>query len=113
MEHLLAMRDQAKELRALLQNGFDPKAFAGVLDAGWQLKRQLASSITNDRIDLWHRRAMEAGALGGKLCGAGGGGFLLFVVAPDRQEAVRQALSDLTEIRVGYEAHGSSLLFVE
>jgi D-glycero-alpha-D-manno-heptose-7-phosphate kinase len=113
MEHLLAMRDQAKELRALLQNGFAPKAFAGVLDAGWQLKRQLASSITNDRIDLWHRRAMEAGALGGKLCGAGGGGFLLFVVAPDRQEAVRQALSDLTEIRVGYEAHGSSLLFVE
>jgi D-glycero-alpha-D-manno-heptose-7-phosphate kinase len=83
------------------------------LDEGWQLKRQLASTITNDTIDASYRRARQAGALGGKLCGAGGGGFLLFVVPLPNQDAVRQALAELREVPIGPEAHGSHILLVE
>ena len=53
---------------------------------------------------------MSAGANGGKLCGAGGGGFMLFIVEPERQEAVRRALSNLIEVPVSYEVHGSRVL---
>src|SRR4030042_3465639 len=90
MESLMVMRDQAHSLQRLLADGkCDVRAFGEILDAGWQRKRRLASTITNSQIDQWYRRALEAGALGGELCGAGGGGFLLFVVEPDRQGAVR------------------------
>ena len=111
MDDLLAMRGHALQLKALAPDGFDPIEFGRVLDDTWQLKRQLASSITNNRIDTWYRKAMDAGALGGKLCGAGGGGFLLFIVPPERRAAVRETLSELREIAVGYEAQGSRLLF--
>ena len=72
--------------------------------------RSLASTITNDSIDDWYKSALEAGADGGKLCGAGGGGCILFVVPPDRQDAVREALHDLVEVPVTYEVHGSRVL---
>lgn len=110
-ESLLAMRDHAHQLRCLMGNGhFDPLEFGHVIDQSWQLKRRLASSITNDQIDDWYCRAKRAGAIGGKICGAGGGGFLLFIVAPEHRERVRQALGDLLEVRIGHEAHGSQVL---
>jgi D-glycero-alpha-D-manno-heptose-7-phosphate kinase len=74
------------------------------------LKRDLASSITNPLIDGWYQRAIDAGAVGGKLCGAGGGGFLLFVVEPDSQHRVREALSDLMEVPIDHEVHGSQII---
>jgi D-glycero-alpha-D-manno-heptose-7-phosphate kinase len=111
MAELLAMRDHALQLKALAAEGLEPVRLGKLLDETWQLKRQLATNISNDRIDLWYRRALEAGACGGKLCGAGGGGFLLFIVPPGRQAAVRAALHDLRELPVGYEAHGARLLF--
>ena len=113
MEHLRSMREHARQLQTLMHDGFDPLVFGRVLHETWQLKRQLASDITNPQIDIWYCRAREAGALGGKVCGAGGGGFLLFIVPPERQDAVRRALNNLTEISIGYEAQGSRLLFVE
>jgi D-glycero-alpha-D-manno-heptose-7-phosphate kinase len=88
-------------------------AFGRTLDDGWQLKRELASTITTTQIDHWYQAALEAGAVGGKLCGAGGGGFLLFIVPPQRHEAVRAKLSDLCEVPVEPEVHGSQILFVE
>ncbi|HEY7416240.1 MAG TPA: hypothetical protein VH593_13690, partial [Ktedonobacteraceae bacterium] len=69
--------------------------------------------ITTDQIDTWYHRGREAGAWGGKLCGAGGGGFLLFVVPLAAQAAVRQALGTLQEVPMGPEAHGSQILFAE
>ena len=111
MDDLLAMREHAFQLKALMSDGFDPVKFGRVLNDTWQLKRQLASKITNSEIDTWYHKAMDAGALGGKLCGAGGGGFLLFIVPPERQMSVREALGDLREIAVGHEAQGSRLLF--
>jgi D-glycero-alpha-D-manno-heptose-7-phosphate kinase len=114
MESLLKMRDHSQQLKALMSNGhYDPCAFGRILDESWQLKRQLASTITNDQIDNWYRIAMESGAVGGKLCGAGAGGFLLFVVPRDRQSSVRQSLCSMKEITVAAEAHGSQVLLVE
>lgn len=112
---LQAMREHARQLQGLIRNDFDPLAFGQVLDASWQLKRRLASTITNEQIDAWYYRAKQAGAVGGKICGAGGGGFFLFVMAPECREAVRQALPGLTELRIRYEAQSSRVLlpFVE
>ncbi|MBI4596908.1 MAG: GHMP kinase [Candidatus Omnitrophica bacterium] len=109
-EYLQQMREHARQLQALLRNGFDPERFGRILDASWHLKRQLTSNMTNARIETWYQRAKQAGASGGKICGAGGGGFLLFTAPPQRQEAVRAALADLTEVPIRYEAHGSRVL---
>jgi D-glycero-alpha-D-manno-heptose-7-phosphate kinase len=114
LESLLSMRGHAHQLQALFGNGHaDLATFGRILDESWQMKRQLASTITTDQIDQWYAVAREAGATGGKLCGAGGGGFLLFVVPQERQEAVRRALCDLEEVQVGPEANGSQMLLVE
>ncbi len=110
MEHLVRMRDHAVSLRGMMNGNFDPRELGLLLDETWQLKRRLASTITNDRIDAWYARAKRAGAIGGKLLGAGGGGFLLLIVDPADRDAVRSALSDLTEVTIGYESRGSSLL---
>jgi D-glycero-alpha-D-manno-heptose-7-phosphate kinase len=110
LTELTQLREHAHRLQALLRDGFDPLAFGRCLDEGWQIKRRLASGITDHRIDEWCRRAMRAGAIGGKILGAGGGGFLLFVVPPASQLAVREALQPLSEIRTHYEPHGSRVL---
>lgn len=111
---LMQMRAQVYYLQKILGNGHaDFQEFGQVLDQGWQLKRQLASAITSAQIDTWYHKAQEAGAIGGKLCGAGGGGFLLFVVPPDHQDRVRSALKELTEVPIGPEVHGSRMLFAE
>jgi D-glycero-alpha-D-manno-heptose-7-phosphate kinase len=111
MELLLQMRDQALELHATLNNGrIDIGEFGRALDRGWRLKQQLASKITNPQIDRWYKAAIDAGAAGGKLCGAGCGGFLLFIVLPDRRDNVRAALADLAEMTVEPDSRGSELV---
>jgi D-glycero-alpha-D-manno-heptose-7-phosphate kinase len=111
MADLRAMRDHAHRLQKLTADGeFDARTFGAVLDESWRLKRGLASTISTDQIDDWYRRGMEAGASGGKLCGAGGGGFFLFIVEPDCRQAVLGALEGLTPVEVGYEAHGSRVV---
>ena len=112
LDSLRRMRDQAHELQAAMSNGvpLDPADVGRLLHEGWRLKRGLASSITNSRIDRWYESAIEAGAIGGKLAGAGGGGCMLFIVPPERQQAVRGALNELIEVPVSYEVHGSRVL---
>jgi D-glycero-alpha-D-manno-heptose-7-phosphate kinase len=112
LQSLVLMRDHALELHDLMSNGkpVEPALVGGILDHGWQLKRGLAGKITNSRIDAWYRCAVDAGATGGKLCGAGGGGCMLFVVPPESQDQVRQSLRDLVEVPVTYEVHGSRVL---
>lgn len=107
---LETMREQAMSLRDVVSNEFCIKEFGTLLDEGWALKQRLASSITNKRISGWYRKAKKAGAIGGKLCGAGGGGFLLFVAEPERHDGIREALSDLAQVDIGYEPRGSSVL---
>jgi len=107
---LLLMREHAHQLHYLLGNGYQPEQVGRVMDACWRLKRNLAASISNEQVDGWYQQAMSAGAWGGKLCGAGGGGFLLFLVPEDRQEAVREVLSGLPEIFIRHEPQGSRVL---
>jgi len=84
-----------------------------MLDEGWQLKRQLAYNVSNDFIDMHYKKAMQAGALGGKILGAGGGGYLLFYVPLDKQEAVRQSLSNLEEFKFKFEDTGTTVVYNE
>jgi D-glycero-alpha-D-manno-heptose-7-phosphate kinase len=110
-DSLRRMRDHALELHDLMSNGsIDPAEVGRILDHGWQLKRELASTISNSSIDDWYQSALDAGASGGKLCGAGGGGCILIVAPPNRHDAVRDALDDLTEVPVSYEVYGSRVL---
>ena len=111
LSYLKKIRDHAHELQSLAGSGrFDPVAFGRVLHESWQLKRQLASAISSPKIDEYYERAMKAGAEGGKICGAGNGGFLLFMVKPEKQSAVRQVLAQLLEVPVRYEVQGSRVL---
>jgi D-glycero-alpha-D-manno-heptose-7-phosphate kinase len=105
-----AMRDDALQLRELFRNGFDLKKFGALLDRNWRRKRGLASLISDETIDRCYERALEAGAFGGKLLGAGGGGFLYVVAPPERHPPIRTALAHLPEISFSYEPRGSRVL---
>lgn len=110
MDSLLCMRRHAIQLQKLTSNGrIDLENFGRILDESWRLKRTLSSKVSTGQIDEWYQRAMDAGAAGGKLCGAGGGGFLLFIVKPERQDAVCHALSGLKQVPVAPEVHGSQV----
>lgn len=107
---LCRMRDMAR-LGADLLLGEAPLAeFGLLLHEAWELKRGIAPAITNNGIDALYERARAAGALGGKLLGAGGGGFLLFYVEPENRAAVRRALSPLVEIPFGFTDNGTMLV---
>lgn len=110
---LVKMRDMAAECRdALLMNHEDLKSFGAILDSGWKAKRSLASKISSSIIDSFYSRALEAGAFGGKIAGAGGGGFLYLVVPRDSQSRVREALSDMVDVPMRYEPRGVRILSV-
>jgi D-glycero-alpha-D-manno-heptose-7-phosphate kinase len=82
------------------------------LDESWHMKKGLASGISNAEIDQAYEAAKSAGALGGKILGAGGGGFLLFLVPPGRQQAVGEALRRLRQTPFRFARHGSRIIFV-
>lgn len=84
--------------------------FGLLLDQTWKEKKLLANGVSNSIIDSIYKRAIESGAVGGKLLGAGGGGFFLFYVEPEKKEFVRKALSDLHEIKINLNAPGSSII---
>lgn len=107
---LLKMKDLVDEAEmALVQGRVDD--FGQLLDTEWKLKREVNGKASSPVIDGYYDRAMEAGALGGKLLGAGGGGFLLLYVQKHRQPEVRQALSDLLEIPFRFETGGAKVLY--
>jgi D-glycero-alpha-D-manno-heptose-7-phosphate kinase len=111
LDVLRHMRNDAFEFRSLCSGQhIELEQVGEALHRGWTLKRGLASKITTSEIDRYYTRALEAGAEGGKLCGAGGGGFLMFIVKPEKREPVRQALSELPLVSLGYEVHGSRVL---
>lgn len=104
---ILSLVDKAQEI--LVGGNLDE--FGRLLDYTWQLKRGLTASVSTAAIDDFYRTAKAAGALGGKLLGAGGGGFLLLYVRPENQPAVRKALSQLKEIPFQFENGGARILY--
>ena len=91
----------------------DLRDFGKLMHEGWKLKRTLSSRISNSNIDAIYDRALAGGALGGKLCGAGGGGFLLLFVEPDKQESVRQAVQNLLHVPFSFDWLGSRIIFYQ
>jgi D-glycero-alpha-D-manno-heptose-7-phosphate kinase len=108
VDALRRMRDLAYEFRERLAVG-DVDALGALLHENWELKRRLADGISSSEIDRWYERALAAGAVGGKILGAGAGGFLLLLTPRDRQEAVRAALPELRELPVRFAAHGTQI----
>lgn len=86
--------------------------FGEILNENWLIKRQLAGSISNGTIEKYYNLAMESGALGGKLLGAGGGGFLLFYCPRDKQPRLRSALSGLVELPFHMEQGGTKVIYI-
>lgn len=109
---LRRMCEIARQLRDVLTVGSDLNAFGTGLHNAWELKKTLESSIHNPQIDDYYDRALKAGALGGKLLGAGGGGFLLIFCEPHLQQKVRTALAELRLVPFSLEPQGSKIIFV-
>jgi D-glycero-alpha-D-manno-heptose-7-phosphate kinase len=95
----------------IFHGDFSAKKFGKILDESWQLKKKLAKNITNSSIDKMYQQAINAGSYGGKVSGAGGGGFLMLVVPPENQKNVRDTLFHLPEIKISYENLGSKVIF--
>ena len=101
----------AKEL--LEDEDSDLNEFGYMLNNTWRLKRGMAAGISTDSIDLMYETGLKAGALGGKLLGAGGGGFIVFFAEPEKQEAVKKAMEDLLYIPFRFENEGTAVIHDE
>jgi D-glycero-alpha-D-manno-heptose-7-phosphate kinase len=111
IEALHQIKELAFRMRDALQAG-ELLAFASMLDESWQAKKRVSARISNSRIDSIYETAVRSGALGGKITGAGGGGFLLLFCEPSRQERVRQALTaeGLKEMTFNFDFQGAQVL---
>lgn len=108
LKEMLSLVDEAEHV--LTDKGTDLDEFGRLLDHTWKLKRQTGSAVSTENIDLLYEKGMEAGALGGKLLGAGGGGFLVFYVQPEKQEAVKRAMRNLMHIPFEFEDGGTRVI---
>lgn len=108
LKQMLALVDEAEEV--LVDKTRDLDDFGRLLDKTWRLKRQTGAAVSTDNIDGLYEKGIQAGALGGKLLGAGGGGFLVFYVQPEKQQAVREAMSDLMYIPFRFEDGGTRVI---
>lgn len=106
-----AMYEMVKEGRDILEDEKRPLAdFGRLLNEAWARKRSLSGGVSNDALDAAYQAAIAAGALGGKLLGAGGGGFLLFYVEPEHRAAVTEALKPMINMSFGFENEGASVV---
>jgi D-glycero-alpha-D-manno-heptose-7-phosphate kinase len=112
IEKMHRIVEYAHAMRHELESG-NPEGVGEILHESWLLKRGLTNSISNAAIDGWYEAARAAGAVGGKILGAGGGGFLLLYVPRERQKAVRQALGSLRQIPFSFEDEGSRIIFYQ
>lgn len=119
-----SMKDKTKELlemyslvdkaeKVLTDESCDLDEFGRLLDYTWKLKRGISNGISTGSIDEQYEKAMKAGALGGKLLGAGGGGFLLFYVPQEKQEAVKKALENQMYVPFKFENEGTRIIHFE
>lgn len=108
LKEMLSLVDVAEKV--LTDKYTDLDEFGRLLDHTWKLKRQTGSAVSTDSIDELYAKGIEAGALGGKLLGAGGGGFLVFYVQSERQDSVRWAMRDLMHIPFEFEEGGTRVI---
>src|SRR5207247_9919897 len=106
---LRIMKDLVDESLSILNSPQDLTAFGELLHEGWQAKKGLSSDVSNSDVDQMYREARAAGAIGGKLMGAGGGGFMLLFVPPDQQKKVCERLNRLLFVPFKFEFSGSQI----
>jgi D-glycero-alpha-D-manno-heptose-7-phosphate kinase len=110
-KELRAMHDLVDQALTVLHSDRDLADFGRMLHETWQLKKTLSSAITTSRIDEIYDAARSAGAVGGKLLGAGSGGFMLFYVEPELQAKVREKLNDLLYVPFRFDSTGSQVIY--
>lgn len=108
LREMHSLVDEAEKI--LVDKYADLDDFGRLLDYNWKLKRQTGSAVSTERIDELYQKCIDAGALGGKLLGAGGGGFLVFYVQPEHQEAVKWSMRDLLNIPFEFEDGGTRVI---
>lgn len=109
-QQLRQMRDMVDRAVEILNSDTDLTAFGELLHQSWLLKRELSSAISNSVVDGIYSMAIESGAIGGKLLGAGDAGFMIFFVPPDKQEGVKQALAQYLRVPFSFETEGSIII---
>lgn len=109
LKEMLELVDEAEKI--LINKRISLNEFGKLLDYSWQLKRSITSKITTNEIDEIYSVAVKAGALGGKLLGAGGGGFMLFYAEKDKQEKIKEALSKLLYVPFNFENEGTKIMY--
>lgn len=112
LDVLAELSGLALEMRDLLSRSGDLDGFGRLLDRAWRAKKCMEASITNGCVDLIYDCGINAGALGGKLLGAGNGGFVLFYCPPERQNALCAELKDLTRVPFAMEPEGSKIVYL-
>lgn len=105
------MVQQAFQMKSLLENN-DIDDFGRILHEGWMLKKSLTDGISNDHIDDIYNQGIKAGALGGKLLGAGGAGFILFYCPIEKQDFFRKSMKDWNELQFSFENNGSKIIYI-
>ena len=108
LKEMISLVDEAEKV--VTDKNSDLNEFGRLLDWTWRLKRGTGSSISTDSIDMLYKKGIGAGALGGKLLGAGGGGFLLFYVEPEKQQILKEVMKDLLYIPFKFENGGTSVI---
>jgi len=111
VNELIEMKNLVNEAEKILTSKTELIEFGKLLDYTWKLKRGITDNISNNSIDDLYKTATNAGAIGGKLLGAGGGGFMLFYVEEDKQEKVKEAFKDLLHVPFDFENGGSRIMY--
>ena len=118
----LLTTDKRKRLQRMVQLAFELKQelesgrlsnFGEILHENWHLKMQMATGVSDRQIDAWYAAGRASGALGGKLLGAGNGGFLMFFAPPERHAQIAKVLSDLRRVKFGFDRTGAQIVFYQ
>jgi D-glycero-alpha-D-manno-heptose-7-phosphate kinase len=112
-KQLSIMQDSVEEALSILKGNRDIKNFGELLNEFWQIKKTLSPQVSNSSIDEIYKKSLVSGAIGGKLIGAGGGGFLLLFVPPRNQKKVRESLKNLIYVPFKFEHEGSQIIFFD
>jgi D-glycero-alpha-D-manno-heptose-7-phosphate kinase len=118
----LLRNDSKRLMRRMVELAFEMKTelesgsldnFGAILDENWRLKSQLSAGITDSQIDAWYATGIQHGAKGGKLLGAGNGGFMMFFAPPDRHHSITTALAELELVKFRFEQNGAQIVFYQ
>lgn len=115
IEKQLLMKEMVKsvyDMKKIIESG-DLDSFGPLLDKNWRIKTQMASGITSSQIDHWYSSAMKSGAEGGKILGAGNGGFLMFYAPVEKHQDIKKALKELKELPICFDKMGSEIVYCQ